>query len=148
MGLLAQIDEDLNQALRGGEVDKVSTLRMLKSALHNQQIAVQHELSDDEVVKVLQKEAKQRKEAIESFENGGRAEMAAKEKQELTIIEAYLPARLSEAELAQLVDATIIEVGASGVADMGKVMGALTPKIAGRADGSAAAQMVKDRLSK
>ncbi len=147
MSLVSQIDDDINAALRGGEHLKLEVLRMVKSALKNQQIAVGHELSDEEATKVLAKEASARKEAAIAYKEGGRAEQAAKEEQELAILEAYLPEQMSDAELGSLIDATIKEVGAVTPADMGKVMGALTPKIAGKAEGSKAAALVRDRLA-
>lgn len=147
MALAEQIDQDLTLALKAGDQAKLSVLRMVKSALKNQQIAAQHELSDEEVLKVLQKEAKQRKESIDSFEAGGRAEIAAKEKQELEVIESYLPAGLSDEELSKMVNDAISETGASTMADMGKVMGALSAKVQGRADGSKLAELVKQQLA-
>lgn len=147
MSLQAQIEQDINQALKSGEQDKLSTLRLLKTAIKNQEIAQKADLSDAEVVKVIQKEAKQRRDSIDSYSQAGRSELADKEQAELAILEAYLPEQMSEEELTKLVEAAVTESGASSPADMGKVMQVLGPKIAGKADGGAVANLVRQKLS-
>jgi hypothetical protein len=109
-------------------------------------VDLRRELKDEEVIEVLSKQTKQRKESIEGFEKGGRADLVAKEKAELALIEKYLPAALGEEELAKLIVETIQATGAAGPKDMGKVMGALTPKIRGRADMGKVSGMVKAKL--
>jgi len=147
MLLSEKIDADLSSALKAGDHEAVSVLRLLKNSLKNARINSGKELGEAEEVNVLQKEAKQRRESIESFSKANRTDLAAKEKAELEIIQKYLPAGLSEAELNKMVEAAIAEVGAASMADMGKVMGNLSPKIAGRADGGTVANLVKQKLS-
>lgn len=148
MALVVQIDQDLATALKAGDQAKVSVLRLLKSALQNYQIEKRADLSDQDVQKVLQKEANMRKEAIATYQTGARPELADKEAAELAIIETYLPKPLTDQQISALVDQSISEAGASSIADMGKVMGALTAKVAGRADGAKLAQLVRERLAK
>ncbi len=147
MALVVQIDQDLATALKAGDQAKVSVLRLLKSALQNYQIEKRADLSDQDVQKVLQKEANMRKEAIATYQTGARPELADKEAAELAIIETYLPKPLTDQQISALVDQSISEAGASSIADMGKVMGALTAKVAGRADGAKLAQLVRERLA-
>lgn len=146
MTLLEQIEQDVNNALKAGEAGKVSTLRLLKTALKNQQISQKGELSDQDSIKVIQKEAKQRRDSIESFAGAGRSDLADKEKVELEILEAYLPAQMSEADIQSLVNQAVEESAASTMADMGRVMQILGPKIAGQADGSLVANIVRKKL--
>lgn len=147
MKLTQQIEEDLNSALKAGEAAKVSVLRMIKSSIHNQQIANGGSLSDEDVQKLLNKEAKQRQESITSFTSGGREDMADKETKELEIIKAYLPKQMNDDELKALVEQAITTTGASAPADMGKVMAEVAKQAAGQADMGQVSQMVKDRLS-
>lgn len=144
--LFDKINADLVTAMKAKNEAATSALRMLKSALKYKEVDLKRELKDEEVVDVLAKQAKQRKESIEGFEKGGRAEMAAKEKAELALIEQYLPASLGDEELAKLIEETIKSTGAAGPKDMGKVMGALTPKIKGRADMGRVSSSVKAKL--
>lgn len=146
MALTSQIDQDLNDALKAGDQAKLSVLRMLKSNLQAAAKDKKADLTDDEVTKIIQKEVKQRKESVASFKEGGRAELADKEEAEAKLLGTYLPEQMDEAELEKLVETTIAETGASSMADMGKVMGALNRKLAGKADPSQVAQMVKQRL--
>src|ERR687887_2517065 len=138
MTLIERVDADLKQAMRAKDATKLGVLRMLKSALKYAAIAksgAEAELSDAEVVQVIRKQAKQRQDSIESFEKGGRPELADKEKEELAILNAYLPQAMSPDELARVVRETIAEVGATSKAQMGAVMKALQGKVGGRADG-------------
>src|SRR3954467_7129161 len=138
MTLHERLDSDLKEAMRAKDAAKLGVLRMLKSALKYAAIAksgAEAELSDAEAVQVIRKQAKQRQDSIESFEKGGRAELAEKEKAELAILNSYLPQQMSSDDLAKIVRETIAEVGASSKAQMGAVMKALQPKIAGQADG-------------
>src|SRR6188768_4225513 len=143
MTLQQRVDSDLKEAMRAKNATKLNVLRMLKSALKYAAIAksdAEAELSDTEAVQVIRKQVKQRQDSIESFEKGGRAELAEKEQGELEILNQYLPAAMNPDELARLVREAITEVGATSKAQMGAVMKALGPKVAGRADGKTLSQ--------
>src|SRR5438309_10852290 len=136
MNLQERIDSDLKDAMRAKDAQKLGVLRMLKSALKNVAIekgGASATLDDAEATQVIRKQVKQRQDSIESFEKGGRPELAAKEKEELEILNSYLPKGLSAVELADLVRDTIAEIGATSKAQMGAVMKALQAKVAGRA---------------
>lgn len=141
---------DLTAAMKARDEVRSSTLRMVLTAITNAEVAGKEarELSDDDVVGVLSTEAKKRREAATAFAEGGRADMAAKEQAEAAVIADYLPAQLSEAEIADLVTAAIAQTGAAGegMRAMGKVMGVLTPQTKGRADGGAVAAEVRRQL--
>ena len=150
MTLFERIDADLKDAMRAKDANRLGVLRMLKSALKYgaiEKAGADGELSDADAVQVIRKQAKQRQDSIESFEKGGRPELAEKEKAELAILNSYLPQQLSPDELAKLVRETITEVGASSKAQMGAVMKALQPKVAGRADGKTLSQEVQRQLA-
>lgn len=150
MTLQEKIDSDLKEAMRARDAKKLGVLRMLKSALTYAAIeksGAEAELNDAEAVQVVRKQAKQRQDSIESFEKGGRAELANKEKEELTMLSSYLPQAMSSDELAKAVRETIAEVGATSKAQMGAVMKALQTKLAGRADGKTLSQEVSRQLS-
>jgi len=150
MKIQERIDSDLKESMRAKNASKVGVLRMLKSALTYAEIAKsgsEAELSDAEAAQVIRKQAKQRQDSIESFEKGGRAELAAKEKEELSILNAYLPQAMSADELAALIRETIAEVGATSKAQMGAVMKALQTRVAGRADGKTLSQEVQKQLN-
>ena len=137
MRLQERIDSDLKDAMRAKDAARLGVLRMLKSALKYSAIEkadASAQLGDVEAVQVIRKQVKQRQDSIESFEKGGRPELAAKEKDELTILNTYLPQSLSADELAKMVRETIAEVGATSKAQMGVVMKALQEKVAGRAE--------------
>jgi len=145
-----RLRSDLTAAMKARDEVRSSTLRMLLTAVTNAEVAGKQarELSDDEVVGVLATEAKKRREAAVAFEDGGRPEMAARERAEAEVIADYLPEQLSEAEIADLVTAAIEQVGASdeGMRAMGKVMGVVSPQVKGRADGAAVAAEVRRQL--
>jgi uncharacterized protein len=150
MTLQERLDSDLKEAMRARDATKLSVLRMLKSALNYAAIAksgTEAELSDAEAAQVVRKQVKQRQDSIESFEKGGRAELAAKEQEELSILNAYLPQAMSADELAAAVRETIAEVGATSKAQMGMIMKALQVKVAGRADGKTLSQELSRQLS-
>lgn len=151
MSLKKQIIADLTAAMKAKEADKLTVLRSLKTEIQKVEIAQRKgqdvELSDAEILAVLTKAAKQRKDSIEQFESANRDDLADKEKFELKIIESYLPAQMSEDEVRSLVEETIKAVGASGPSDMGKVMGALMPKVKGKADGSIVNKLVRALLN-
>jgi uncharacterized protein len=141
-----KLKEDLKQAQLSRDEVKVSTLRLLISEINNAHIAKGEDLSDEEILNVIRKEAKKRKEASEAFKSGGREEQAAKEQAELAILEAYLPAQISTEELTKLVEDSITELGAKTPSDMGKVIGMVLSKSGGAADGGTVSQLVKEKL--
>lgn len=147
--LKAQLRSDLTSAMKARDELRSATIRMALTAITNEEVAgkTARELSEDEVLKVLTREVKKRKEAAEAFAGAGRAEQAAREEAEGEVLTAYLPAQLSEEELQALVDEAVAESGAEGPRAMGAVMKVLTPKVAGRADGSRVAAAVKAKLS-
>ncbi|BDG36834.1 GatB/YqeY domain-containing protein [Parageobacillus sp. VR-IP] len=148
MSLLDRLNDDMKQAMKSREKEKLSVLRMLKAALQNEAIKLgKSELSEDEELTVLSRELKQRKDSLQEFENAGRADLVEKTKVELEIVQSYMPKPLTEEELLEIVKQTIAEVGASSKADMGKVMGAIMPKVKGKADGSLVNKLVQQQLS-
>ncbi len=134
-------------ATKSGDRTRRDTLRLLIAALENGRIEAGHDLSDDEALTVLQKEAKQRRDSIQEYRKGNRDDLVAAEQEELEIIQGYLPEQLDAAEVRRLVEETISEVAAAGPDDMGKVMGPLMQKLHGRADGRAANAIVRELLS-
>ena len=150
MTVIERVDSDLKEAMRAKDTTKRGVLRMLKSALKYAAIAksgAETELSDADAVQVIRKQAKQRQDSIESFEKGGRADLADKEKEELSILNGYLPQGMSAGEVARIVRETIVEVGATSKAQMGAVMKALQVKVAGRVDGKTLSAEVQKQLS-
>jgi|Napbiome12C3dose_1001474.scaffolds.fasta_scaffold00001_21 hypothetical protein len=145
--LLSKIQSDLKTAQLARDEIKVSTLRLLLSEAKNKEIAKGDNLSDEDVISVISREVKKRKEAAESFRSGGREEMAAKEELEAKVLEGYLPEQISTEELTKVVEETINELGASSLADMGKVIGAVMGKLKGQADGAVISALVKEKLS-
>lgn len=137
----------IKEALKAGDDIRVSTLRLLSNALHNEEIVKQKELSEEEELQIVRRQLKQREEAIELYEKGGRPELAEKEKQEAEILKEFLPAQMNNEELARIVEQTIAEVGASSPQDFGKVMGAVMARVKGQADGKTIADVVKQKLS-
>ncbi|PYL55025.1 MAG: glutamyl-tRNA amidotransferase [Verrucomicrobia bacterium] len=150
MNLSDRVDSDLKTAMREKNAVKLGVLRMLKAALTNATIeksGADSELTDAEAIQVIRKQVKQRQDSIESFEKGGRADLAAKEKDELSILQSYLPQGMSADEISKVVRETIAEVGATSKAQMGAVMKALQAKVAGRADGKTLSAEVQRQLS-
>ena len=141
-----RISDEMRAAMKAREQTRVSTLRMLMAAMKNTQVEKGHELSDDEVLEVVAREAKRRRESMEAFEKAGRSELVEKEGAELAVLEAYLPEQLGEDELGALVDEAIAETGASSPKEMGAVMKVVMGKVKGRADGAAVSAMVRARL--
>lgn len=144
--LKERFDEDLKTAMKAGEKVRLSTLRMAKAAVKNAEIACGHVLSDGEVIDLLMTLCKQRRESITQFEKGGRQDLAELETQELSVLLSFLPEPLSTEEIEEKVRETIREVGASGPRDMGAVMKAVKPKVAGRAEGKLVSDIVKKVL--
>ena len=143
-----RLRNDLTEAIRSRDSLRSATLRLALTAITNEEVsgAAARELSDDEVVRVLTREAKRRREAAEAFEHGGRAEQAERERAEGAVIEEYLPAQLSDDELREMVAAAIAEAGADSPRGMGQVMKVLTPRTTGRAEGSRVAAEVRRQL--
>lgn len=146
MSLLKRFDDDLKQALKASERSKVSVIRMVKAMVKNAQIEKGRELSDDEILSVLSTMAKQRRESIEQFKKGGRADLVQNEEQELSILQSYMPQQLTHDEIEKMIRDAIRESSAVGAQDMGKVMRILMPRIKGIADGKYVNQRVKELL--
>lgn len=149
MSLQKRIDEDLKEAMRAKDAPRLSVLRMLKAALKNaaiEKVGTTGELADSDAIAVIRKQVKQRHDSIESFEKGGRAELAEKEKAEIAVLNNYLPRSMTAEELQRVVAETIAEVGATSRAQMGAVMKALQPRVAGRADGKTLSAEVQRQL--
>ena len=147
MSLLERLNNDMKQAMKNKEKDKLSVIRMLKASLQNEALKQRQDLTDDEELTVLSRELKQRKDSLQEFENAGRSDLVDKVRTELGYVEAYMPEQLSEEEVSEIVQATIEEVNATSKADMGRVMGALMPKVKGKADGSLVNKLVQQHLS-
>jgi uncharacterized protein YqeY len=153
MGFVAELKErlraDLNAAIRAQDQVRMRTLRLALTSITNEEVAgsTARDLTDEEVVRVLTREAKKRREAAEAFSAAGRGDRAAAERAEGDVLAGYLPAQLSDDELGALVEAAIAETGASGLSGLGQVMKTLTPRVAGRADGARVAAEVRRRLS-
>ena len=145
--LFENIQEQLKQAMLAKDEVKVGTLRMLVSEIRNAQIARGHDLSDEEILEVVAKEVKKRKEAALGFRQGGREESALQEEAELKMVEGYLPEQMSDEELTKIVEEAITRTGASAVSDMGKVIGMVMGQVKGQAEGSRVSALVKQRLS-
>ena len=150
MSIKESLRADLTEAIRGRNEITSSTIRMVLTAITNEEVAGKEArvLSDDEVITVLSREAKKRREASDAFESAGRADKAALEKAEGEVIAKYLPAQLGIDEIKKMISDAIASTGAAGPADMGKVMGAVKPLIAGKADGSIVSTLVKEALNK
>jgi uncharacterized protein len=147
MTLKERITEDMKSAMRAGEKDRLGVVRMILAAIKQREVDERIALDDAQVLAVLEKMAKQRKESIAQFESGGRADLVAKENAELAIVQAYLPAQMSDAELDALIAEAIATTGATTVKDMGKVMGIVKGKAAGRADMGAVSARIKQKLT-
>jgi uncharacterized protein len=151
MNLKDQIFSDIKEAMKAKQPDKLRVLRSIKARLMEKEISERKggegSLTDEQAVEVLMKAAKQRKESIEQYEQGGRKDLADAEKEELKIIESYLPEMMDEDEIRKIARKKIEELGASGMPDMGKVMGVLMQELKGKADGSLISSVVKEELS-
>jgi uncharacterized protein YqeY len=142
-----RITEDMKSAMRSGEKDRLATIRLILAAIKQREVDERITLDDAQVLAVLEKMIKQRREAITQFEAGGRADLVAKETAEIAVLQAYLPAQLGEAELEGIIAEAITSTGAASVKDMGKVMAAVKAKAAGRADMGAVSARIKAKLS-
>ena len=146
MTLKEKLQEDLKTAMKNKDTVRLSVIRLAKAAVMNLEIARGHQLSDEEVIEVLAKELKQRNDSLVEFEKAGRKDLVENLQKEIQIVQEYLPAQLSEAEVRKLIEEVIVEVGASSKKDMNKVMPVLMPKIKGRADGKLVNQIVNSLL--
>ena len=147
MELKAEIQQAVKSAMKSGDTLTLSTLRFLLSAIQNEEIKLRRELTTEEIKKTIATLAKQRNESIASFRKGGREELAQKEEAELAILQKYLPQALTEEQLRSLIQESIGEVGAKGMADLGRVMKQVMPKVSGRSDGKRVNELVKELLS-
>ena len=147
MTLKARIQEDMKSAMRAGEKDQLANIRMVMAAIKQREVDERIELDDAQVLSVIDRMVKQRRESIVQFAAGGRADLVAKEEAELLLLGAYMPAPLSDAELDALISEAIATTGAASIKDMGKVMAAIKAKAAGRADMGAVGARIKARLS-
>ena len=148
MSKLDQINQDMITAMKQKDKETLSTVRMLKSALQTEKINKGEELSEEEELTILAREKKQRMESYNEFKAAGRDDLVLKLEKELSVVDNYLPAQLSEEEVRQIVQDTIAQTQSSSMQDMGKVMGALMPKVKGKADGSLVSSIVKEELNK
>jgi uncharacterized protein YqeY len=148
MSLKEKISDDMKAAMRAKESEKLATIRLINAAIKQREVDERIELNDEQVLSAIEKMIKQRKDSITQFEAGGRQDLADKEKAELEVLAAYMPAQLSEAEVQAEVQAAVAQTGAAGPQDMGKVMGVLKGKLAGRADMTAVSGMVKAALTR
>ena len=147
MTLKKKMDQEMILAAKAKDKIRLSALRMLKSGLHNREIDLKRDLNEAEFLQLLSAMVKQRKDSIEQFEKGGRTDLVEKESTELKVIQEFMPAPMSEAELDSMIAEAIRETGAASLRDMGKVMATLMPKVTGKADGKMVGEKVKARLS-
>ena len=146
MSLKEQLTTDMKEAMKSHDKDRLAVIRMVRGAIRQQEIDGQKELSDEDVIAVMSKEIKMRKDSIEEFKKGGREDLIAKTQAEIDVLMPYMPAQLSEDEVRELVKAAVAETGAATPKDMGKVMEALMPKVKGRADGKLVNTLVRSML--
>ena len=147
MSLIAELEGELRDAMAARDAERRDTLRLILASLRSAEKDLQRPLHDDEELQVLQRERKKRVEAAEAFRAGGREEQAEGEERELAVLEEFMPEPLSEDELEEIVDDAIAEVGATSMRDIGRVMADVMPQVAGRADGSAVSQLVREKLA-
>lgn len=147
MSLKIRLTDDMKTAMKSGEKDRLGVIRLINAAIKQREVDERIQLDDAQVLAVLEKLVKQRKDSVTQYEAAGREDLAAVERYEIGVIQAYLPAQLSEAEAIEIVAAAVAEVGAAGPKDMGKVIGAAKPKIAGRYDTGKLSELVKAKLA-
>jgi uncharacterized protein len=146
MALKERITEDMKTAMRAGDKDRLATIRLALAAIKQREVDERITLDDGQVIAVVEKMIKQRREAITQFQSGGRADLVAKETAEIAVLQGYLPAQMSDADIDALIGEAISATGATSVKDMGKVMGYLKPKAQGRADMGALSARIKQKL--
>ncbi|HEY5099240.1 MAG TPA: GatB/YqeY domain-containing protein [Gaiellaceae bacterium] len=147
MSRIETIEGELREAMKARDAERRDALRLILNALKGSEKELQRPLSEDEELQVLQRERKRRVEAAEAFRAGGREEQAASEERELAVLEEFMPSQLSEEEIEEIVDDAIAEVGATSMAQLGRVMADVMPQVAGRADGSVVSQIVREKLA-
>ncbi|MEC4337805.1 GatB/YqeY domain-containing protein [Stenotrophomonas pavanii] len=147
MSMKQQLTEDMKAAMKAGEKHKLGVIRLINAAIKQREVDERIELDDTAVIAVLDKMVKQRKDSVSQYEAANREDLAEIERAEIVVIEAYLPAKMGEAEIVAAIQAAIAETGATGPADMGKLMGALKPKLAGQADMGLVSRLVKQQLA-
>jgi uncharacterized protein YqeY len=147
MSLKEKLQDDIKAAMRAKEGDKLTTLRLITAAIKQKEVDERIELTDPAVLSILEKMIKQRKDSIAQFQLGGRQDLVDKEQAELALLMAYLPAQISEAEIAQVIETAVLQANATGPQDMGKVMALIKPLLAGKADMGLVSQMLKTRLA-
>jgi uncharacterized protein len=147
MSLIERIEGELTAAMRARDQERIDTLRLTLASLRTAEKEVQRPLKEDEELHVLQRERKRRQEAADAFREGGREEQAAKEERELAVIQEFMPEPIGEEELEHIIDDAIAETGATSLRDLGRVMADVMPQVAGRADGSAVSQLVREKLA-
>ncbi len=146
MTIAERLTDDMKSSMRAGDTRTTGVLRLLRAAMKNEEIKLGHELSEDEAMKILQREAKQRRDSIEQYNAGGRPELAAGEEAELVIVNAYLPQPMSQDDLAKVVDEVIAAQGATSPAQMGTVIGGVMSRVGAAAEGGAVSKIVRERL--
>ena len=147
MSLKEKLQDDIKAAMRAKEGDKLTTLRLITAGIKQKEVDERIELTDPAVVSILEKMIKQRKDSIAQFQLGGRQDLVDKEQAELALLMAYMPAQMSEAEIAQVIETAVLQANATGPQDMGKVMALIKPLLAGKADMGLVSQMLKTRLA-
>ena len=147
MSLKQRLTDDMKAAMKAGEKERLGTIRLVNAAIKQKEVDERVEVDDSLVLAILEKMMKQRKDSVSQFEAANREDLAAIERAEMAIIEHYLPAKLGEADILAVIDAVIADTGASGPADMGKVMGAIKPRLAGQADMGEVSKLIKQRLA-
>ena len=147
MSLKEQLTDDMKEAMKAKEKDRLAVIRMVRGAIKQQEIDGKIELDDEAVISVISKEVKMRRDSIEEFQKGGREDLVSQTEAEIAFLMPYLPQQLSADEVRELVQAAVAQTGASSPKDMGKVMGALMPKVKGRADGKLVNTLVKEALN-
>ncbi|BBM19158.1 hypothetical protein G15_2830 [Enterococcus avium] len=147
MSLLTTLNEDMKQAMRAKDKETLQVIRMLKASIQNEQIKKGQDLNDEEELTVLSREMKQRRDSLTEFEKADRTDLAEKVKKEIVIVENYLPAQLSEEEIRAIVQEAVTNTGATSPKEFGKVMGAVMPKVKGKADGNQVNAIVKELLN-
>lgn len=146
MSLLGKLNDDMKQAMKDKDKLKLSVIRMVKSSVKNEEINQGKELTDDQVLTLLNRELKQRRDSLQEFENAGREDLAEQTRAEIEVLLPYLPTQLTEEEIRQIVQESIEQVGATSKKDLGKVMGAIMPKVKGKADGTLVNKIVQELL--
>ncbi|MFZ9894899.1 MAG: GatB/YqeY domain-containing protein [Burkholderiaceae bacterium] len=147
MSLKEKLQDDIKAAMRAKEGDKLTTLRLITAAIKQKEVDERIELTDPAVLSILEKMIKQRKDSIAQFQLGGRQDLVDKEQAELALLMAYMPAQMSEAEIAQVIETAVLQANATGLQDMGKVMALIKPLLAGKADMGLVSQILKTRLA-